>query len=136
MLKLKRFCCGALALFLTLGSFNAAITVKADEPAKTIKEVSVERSLSDEERDVVEKIAEKIVKEQNKPRKSDKNAMVTLLLTLFGGGLGLHRFYVGKTGTGLLWLFTGGVFGIGWIVDLINVALENFKDDDGLPVKF
>ena len=54
-------------------------------------------------------------------RTSDKDFLATLLLCLFVGVLGVHRFYVGKIGTGLLWLFTGGLFGIGWIVDLIFI---------------
>ena len=39
------------------------------------------------------------------------------LLTFFGY-LGIHRFYLGKWVTGLLWLFTGGLFAFGWVYDL------------------
>lgn len=48
-----------------------------------------------------------------------KNKWVAVLLCFFLGGLGIHRFYEGKIGTGILWLISGGLFGIGWLVDFI-----------------
>lgn len=46
------------------------------------------------------------------------NYSVAWLLLTFLGVFGLHRFYQGKWGTGLLYLFTLGLFGIGWLYDL------------------
>jgi len=66
---------------------------------------------------------------------SNKNWLVALLLCLFVGGLGIHRFYVGKTGTGILWLLTGGLLGIGTLIDLIVIACGNFKDGEGKVIK-
>ena len=60
---------------------------------------------------------------------SDKNRLTTLLLCVFGGFLGLHRFYVGRTGSGVLWLVTFGLFSVGWIYDLVMVATGEFVDD-------
>ena len=60
--------------------------------------------------------------------KSDKNRTVALLLCIFLGYLGIHRFYVGKVGTGILWLLTGGLCGIGALVDMILIIVGSFKD--------
>lgn len=65
---------------------------------------------------------------------SSKSRLVALLLCVFLGYLGIHRFYVGKIGTGILWLLTAGLFGIGALVDLILIAVGSFTDQAGLPV--
>ena len=56
-----------------------------------------------------------------------------VLITFFLGGLGVHRFMAGKTGTGIIWLLTGGCFGIGWIVDFVQVVTGSFTKKDGSP---
>jgi len=65
---------------------------------------------------------------------SDKDWLTTLLFSIFLGGLGIHRFYVGKIGTGILWLLTGGCLGIGALVDIILIATESFTDEFGLTI--
>lgn len=52
----------------------------------------------------------------NAPKKSLAAAYIFAFL---GGYLGLHRFYLGQIGIGIVYLLTLGVFGIGWIIDLI-----------------
>ncbi|HUW82813.1 MAG TPA: protein kinase [Phycisphaerae bacterium] len=47
---------------------------------------------------------------------------------------GLHRFYVGKIGTGILWLLTFGLLGMGQLVDIILIAMGRFKDKHGRPL--
>ena len=66
---------------------------------------------------------------------SPSHRWVVFVLCFFFGILGIHRFYVGKVGTGLLYLFTGGLGGIGWLIDLIMTACGSFTDKAGLPLK-
>lgn len=63
--------------------------------------------------------------------KSNKEWLVTLLLSLFLGTIGIHRFYVGKIGTGILQLITLGGCGVWTLIDVIMIATGNFKDKDG-----
>jgi len=66
---------------------------------------------------------------------SDKKRLPALLLCFFLGYLGIHRFYVGKVGTGILWLLTGGLLGIGALVDFIMIIVGSFTDKDGLTLE-
>jgi TM2 domain-containing membrane protein YozV len=61
-----------------------------------------------------------------------KSWLVALLLCLFVGMLGAHRFYVGKIGTGIAQILTiGGFFGIWVFIDLIMILIGKFSDKDG-----
>lgn len=64
-----------------------------------------------------------------------KSKKVALLLSFFLGWAGIHRFYVGKIGTGIIWLFTGGIFGLGSLIDFILICTGNFKDKAGNQLK-
>lgn len=60
-----------------------------------------------------------------------KDKTVAIVLAILGGGLGLHRFYLGSVGMGIVYLLTAGLFGIGWLVDIIKIATQ--KDWGAAP---
>jgi len=67
---------------------------------------------------------------------SEKSRAVALALCIPLGVFGAHRFYVGKIGTGLLQLCTFGGLGLWWLYDLITIASGEFRDVDGLRVRY
>ena len=62
-------------------------------------------------------------------------ALVLCAVGMSGFPAGLHRFYAGKIGTGILWFLTGGMFLIGQIIDLILIITGQFKDRYGKPIE-
>ena len=53
-----------------------------------------------------------------------RNKWTALLLCIFLGFIGAHKFYEGKTGMGVLYIFTFGLFGIGWFIDFIALLFK------------
>ncbi len=66
---------------------------------------------------------------------SSKSFVATLLLCFFFGTFGIHRFYVGKIGTGILQLITLGGLGIWTLIDFIIIIIGKFKDKSGAYIK-
>lgn len=66
-----------------------------------------------------------------------KTTLVAYLFCLLGfvGFAGIHRFYMGKWGTGLLWFFTGGLFVIGTVIDLILIPGMVERKNDQLALQ-
>jgi TM2 domain-containing membrane protein YozV len=62
------------------------------------------------------------------PSISTKSPTAVLLLCIFLGGMGIHRFYVGKIGTGILMLLTFGGLGIWALIDLALILSNKFTD--------
>ncbi|WP_341280566.1 TM2 domain-containing protein [Paenibacillus sp. FSL H8-0537] len=67
--------------------------------------------------------------------KSDKSFVAALLLCFFLGSFGVHRFYTGKVGTGILMILTVGGFGLWTLIDFIMIVCGAFKDSEGRQIK-
>jgi Predicted membrane protein len=61
----------------------------------------------------------------------NKEWIITLILCVLVGEFGIHRFYHGKIGTGILQLITLGGLGVWYLIDLVMVVCERFKDKNG-----
>jgi len=66
---------------------------------------------------------------------SRRDWLVALLLAIFLGNLGVDRFYAGQIGLGILKLCTCGGLGIWWVIDIILLAVGNYRDVEGLPLQ-
>ena len=100
----------------------------ADE-IKKLNDLLKERVITQEEFDL----------QKNKLLNSSTTTSTTdwltlFLLTFFVGVLGVHRFYVGKIGTGFLMLLTLGGLGVWFLVDLILVVTGQFTNKDGQKI--
>lgn len=72
-----------------------------------------------------------LVRARTYETRSPYNRILMLVLCGFFGGMGIHRFYVGKWMTGLLMLFTAGGFGFWWFIDFVMILLGRFRDAEG-----
>lgn len=63
-----------------------------------------------------------------------RDFLTTLLLAIFVGWIGVHRFYTGNTGVGIAQLFTLGGCGIWTLVDIILIAAGTYRDGQGRPL--
>lgn len=68
------------------------------------------------------------------PTTSEKDWIVTLVIAVVLGGLGIDRFYAGSIGLGVLKLITFGGFGLWWLIDIILLVTGNYNDGNGLTI--
>jgi TM2 domain-containing membrane protein YozV len=74
------------------------------------------------------------VADMNLPTDTDKRILPAFLLCFLFGVFGAHRFYVGKTGTAILMIFTLGGLGIWMMIDLILIIVGAFTDENGVKI--
>lgn len=61
----------------------------------------------------------------------ERSILIAYILWFFFGYLGVHRFYCGRYISGTIWLFTGGLFGIGWLIDIFLIPGMVIDDNHG-----
>lgn len=87
------------------------------------------------EGDMAEENIETKPMEQKQETSLTRTGWFLFIMLILFGGLGVHRFLVGKVGTGVLYIFTGGLFGIGLLVDFIMILCSSFTDKAGNRIK-
>lgn len=68
---------------------------------------------------------------QSETSSEGKSQLIALLLCIFLGGLGIHRFYLGHHVMGVIYLLTGGLCGIGWLIDMFLILTGGLKPKNG-----
>lgn len=115
-----------------LNELDARYTYRADRIYLVDFYNELQEKRKEEER-TIESLANDIINAGGQG--STKSKMTALLLCIFGGYFGLHHFYTGKVGIGILYLCTVGLFGVGWIIDIVRIARGNYTDKNGKYLK-
>ena len=114
-----RFCkyCGAKI------PSDAVICMACGRQVKKLRQASAH---SQQSKIVINNVNSNVNKNIHGGRRSmrQRSKWVALLLCLLLGYIGAHKFYECKTGMGILYLFTFGLFGIGWFVDTIALLFK------------
>jgi hypothetical protein len=113
-----------MLMFFTLPAFAVQAPATSANPSATVDWKQMEDMA---EKKWQKKLVRKLEKQEAKLVRKGKTTagdswLVALLLAIFLGYLGIDRFYLGYPGIGLLKLFTGGVFGILYVIDIVLIA--------------
>lgn len=139
---MRRFHTLVLAFAMIIcGIALTSATMPSATPAQSqveVDAVAVAKQAS-EQLTLKERVALKIFKKKigtiqkhaSKEAKGGKSQLVALLLVIFVGGLGIHRFYLGYTWQGIVQILTGGGCGIWWLIDLIRIITGDLAPKGG-----
>ena len=94
---------------------------------KTLEEEKIELISSNKNNKKVKKAVKKIVNSGNNAPLTDDEKLIAIILLVFLGVVGAHRFYLGDIGMGVLYLLTGGLCGIGVLIDLIKLLTDKME---------
>ena len=103
----------------TTSPFQALYELRDDLHTKAKSE-----GLSAKEKRQLKKLNRKLEKLEKEASSDDRSHIAAILLSLFLGGLGVDRFYLGYIGLGIVKLLTAGGFGIWYLIDLILIILK------------
>ena len=101
----------------------------SSELESTNESINKEQNETKPEIQITNKLPTKILIRH--PNTSPKKRYIAFMLCFLLGGFGAHRFYVGKIGTGILYLLTLGGFGLGTICDTLLLLASSFRDKEG-----
>jgi len=112
--------------------------VKKEGKVKVVKETKtiVPQVIKEQAKKVTSKLHKKQTSKVKSPDKKaqttkGKSQLIALLLCIFLGGLGVHRFYLGYYGIGVIQLLTAGGLGVWALIDLIRIITGDLKPKDG-----
>lgn len=141
---MKRILVLAVAILLTGSAFSAIPMEKPAAPMITLAngiQVSADqfmtmtpheyRQLTGKKMGFFKSIGLKAAQKQMRKAAAGKSQLTALLLCLFLGGLGIHRFYLGYTWQGVVQLLTLGGLGVWALIDLIRIIIGDLKPKDG-----
>jgi TM2 domain-containing membrane protein YozV len=113
--------------------FNKPVTPVAQNHKVNLELKSQKREKSKEFKGAIIKNAKakKSLNEEEENGTKGKSQVIALVLVILVGVLGIHRFYLGHIGIGVLMLLTGGVCGILALIDLIRIITGDLKPKDG-----